>query len=140
MVNSATTRMDDTVRNLAYIGTWSMKKFVGDNSKLSALALEAMRYAKEKKSLDDVKDDILLLCNYVKDIATGRYKGYKTWNLTVIIAALLYIGNANGTGWCFSIPCASIHSFHCFVGGLLGGYVDGEQAILERWHVLASST
>ena len=28
MVNSATTRMDDTVRNLAYIGTWSMKKFV----------------------------------------------------------------------------------------------------------------
>jgi len=55
------------------------------------LALEAMRYAKEKKSLDDVKDDILLLCNYVKDIATGRYKGYKTWNLTVIIAALLYI-------------------------------------------------
>lgn len=64
---------------------------MGDNSKLSALALEAMRYAKEKKSLDDVKDDILLLCNYVKDIATGRYKGYKTWNLTVIIAALLYI-------------------------------------------------
>ena len=74
-------------------GSWikSAKKFVGDNSKLSALALEAMRYAKEKKSLDDVKDDILLLCNYVKDIATGRYKGYKTWNLTVIIAALLYI-------------------------------------------------
>ncbi len=91
-------------------GSWikSAKKFVGDNSKLSALALEAMRYAKEKKSLDDVKDDILLLCNYVKDIATGRYKGYKTWNLTVIIAALLYIIS----------PVDVIPDF------LIGGFVD----------------
>ena len=74
-------------------GNWmkTAKKFVGDNTKLGALAMEAMRYAKEKRSLDEVKDDITLLCNYVKDIALGRYKGYKTWNLTVIVAALLYI-------------------------------------------------
>ena len=74
-------------------GAWmkTAKKFVGDNTKLGALAVEAMRYASEKRSLDDVKDDITLLCNYVRDIALGRYKGYKTWNLTVIVAALLYI-------------------------------------------------
>lgn len=74
-------------------GNWikTAKKFVGDNTKLGALAVEAMRYAREKRSLDEVKDDITLLCNYVKDIALGRYKGYKTWNLTVIVAALLYI-------------------------------------------------
>ena len=74
-------------------GNWmkTAKKFVGDNTKLGALAMEAMRYAREKRSLDEVKDDITLLCNYVKDIALGRYKGYKTWNLTVIVAALLYI-------------------------------------------------
>ena len=74
-------------------GNWmkTAKKFVGDNTKLGALAMEAMHYAREKRSLDEVKDDITLLCNYVKDIALGRYKGYKTWNLTVIVAALLYI-------------------------------------------------
>ena len=74
-------------------GNWmkTAKKFVGDNTKLGALAMEAMRYAREKRSLDEVKDDITLLCNYVKDIALGRYKGYKTWNLMVIVAALLYI-------------------------------------------------
>ncbi len=74
-------------------GIWmkTARKFVGDNTKLGALAVEAMRYAREKRSLDDVKDDITLLCNYVRDIALGRYKGYKTWNLTVIVAALLYI-------------------------------------------------
>ena len=74
-------------------GNWmkTAKKFVGDNTKLGALAMEAMRYAREKRSLDEVKDDITLLCNYVKDIALGRYKGYKAWNLTVIVAALLYI-------------------------------------------------
>ncbi len=74
-------------------GNWmkTAKKFVGDNTKLGALAMETMRYAREKRSLDEVKDDITLLCNYVKDIALGRYKGYKTWNLTVIVAALLYI-------------------------------------------------
>ena len=68
------------------------KKFVGDNVKLLALAGEAVRYVTRKRGdVRAIKDDVLLLCAYVRDVATGRYKDYKVWNLTVIVAAILYI-------------------------------------------------
>lgn len=68
------------------------KKFVGDNAKLIALAGEAVRYVGNKKGgVREIKDDVLLLCAYVRDVATGRYKGYKVWHLTVIVAAIIYL-------------------------------------------------
>ena len=68
------------------------KKFVGDNTKLIALAGEAVKYVGNKKgTLKGIKDDVLLLCAYVRDVATGRYKGYKVWHLTVIVAAIIYL-------------------------------------------------
>ncbi len=68
------------------------QKFVGDNMKLLALAGEAVSYVTKKKgNVKDMRDDVLLLCAYVRDVATGRYKGYKVWNLTVIVAAIIYL-------------------------------------------------
>ena len=68
------------------------KKFIGDNAKLIALASEAVRYVGKKRGgMAEIKDDVLLLCNYVRDVATGRYKGYKVWHLTVIVAAIIYL-------------------------------------------------
>ena len=68
------------------------KKFIGDNAKLNALASEAVRYVGKKRGgMAEIKDDVLLLCNYVRDVATGRYKGYKVWHLTVIVAAIIYL-------------------------------------------------
>ncbi len=74
-------------------GEWvrTAQRFVHDKTKLGALAVEGVKYVHDKQSLYEVKSDFILLCDYVKDVATGRYKGYKTWNLTVIVAAILYV-------------------------------------------------
>ena len=44
-----------------------------------------------KKGLAEVKDDLITMVAYVKDVATGKYKDYKGTNLAIIIAALLYV-------------------------------------------------
>lgn len=68
------------------------KRFVGDNVKLLALAGEAIRYVSSKKcNIKEIKDDVFLFCFYVRDVATGRYKYYKVWNLTIIVAAIIYL-------------------------------------------------
>ena len=91
-------------------GAWMRmaRRFVGDKTKLAALAMEAVRYARSKESLADVKSDLLLFCHYVRDIATGRYKGYRVWHLTVVVAALIYVVS----------PIDIIPDF------LLGGFID----------------
>ena len=34
---------------------------------------------------------LTLMVDYVKDVATGRYKGYSKTHLTLIVAAILYV-------------------------------------------------
>lgn len=90
------------------------QKFVGDNMKLLALAGEAVSYVTKKKgNVKDMRDDVLLLCAYVRDVATGRYKGYKVWNLTVIVAAILYLVS----------PIDAIPDF------IVGGFIDDMSVI-----------
>jgi len=74
-------------------GSWlrSAQNFVNSKSKLAALAMEAVNYVREKQSLGDIKDDVTLLCAYVRDVAKGNYKGYSKKNLTIIVAALIYV-------------------------------------------------
>ena len=90
------------------------QKFVGDNMKLLALAGEAVSYVTKKKgNVKEMRDDVLLLCAYVRDVATGRYKGYKVWNLTVIVAAILYLVS----------PIDAIPDF------IVGGFIDDMSVI-----------
>ena len=90
------------------------QKFVGDNMKLLALAGEAVSYVTKKKgNVKDMRDDVLLLCAYVRDVATGRYKGYKVWNLTVIVAAIIYLVS----------PIDAIPDF------IVGGFIDDMSVI-----------
>ena len=90
------------------------QKFVGDNMKLLALAGEAVSYVTKKKgNVKDMRDDALLLCAYVRDVATGRYKGYKVWNLTVIVAAIIYLVS----------PIDAIPDF------IVGGFIDDMSVI-----------
>ena len=90
------------------------QRFVGDNVKLLALAGEAVRYVSKKKgNVTEMKDDVLLLCAYVRDVATGRYKGYKVWNLTIIVAAIIYLVS----------PIDAIPDF------IVGGFIDDMSVI-----------
>lgn len=57
---------------------------------LTKLALSAGIYIK-KNGLHSVKDHLALMGDYIRDVATGRYKGYSKGNLTLIVAAVLYV-------------------------------------------------
>lgn len=67
------------------------RKFVNDRSKLAALVMQASYYVRRKRSLQEVKDDVVLLGHYVRDVATCRYRGYRTGNLVIIVAVLIYM-------------------------------------------------
>lgn len=57
---------------------------------MTKLALKAGVYLR-KNGLKSVSEYLTLMVNYVKDVATGRYKGYSKTHLTLIVAAILYV-------------------------------------------------
>ena len=57
---------------------------------LTKLALSAGIYIK-KNGLHSVKDHLTLMGDYIREVAAGRYKGYSKGNLTLIVAAVLYV-------------------------------------------------
>ena len=59
-------------------------------SKIKQLLVAAQKYA-SKDGLVKVKDELLTICSYVKDIFTGKYKEYDTFHLVVIIGAIVYV-------------------------------------------------
>lgn len=44
-----------------------------------------------KKGLKEVKESIILMSNYLRDIYSGKYKEYNKSNLLFIVAALIYL-------------------------------------------------
>lgn len=71
--------------------SWSKKghSIAHDSAKMMLL-LNKLRGYMGKGGLTSIKDDLLLMYNYVKDIANGRYREYKPSNLALILAALIY--------------------------------------------------
>ena len=59
-------------------------------NKLKDLFTSAKKYA-TKEGLKAVKDEFLFICQYIRDVFTGKYKEYNFLNLTVIIGALVYV-------------------------------------------------
>lgn len=58
--------------------------------KLKRLLKRAKQYA-SRQGLQKVKGELLLVCQYVRDVFTGRYKDYNVLNLTVIVGAIVYV-------------------------------------------------
>ena len=58
--------------------------------KLKRLLKRAKRYA-SREGLQKVKGELLLVCQYVRDVFPGRYKDYNVLNLTVIVGAIVYV-------------------------------------------------
>lgn len=59
-------------------------------SAMSKLALSAGIYIK-KHGLHSVKDHLTLIGDYIKDVASGKYKDYNTAHLILIVAGVLYV-------------------------------------------------
>lgn len=57
---------------------------------MTKLGLSAGIYIK-KNGLKSVSEHLTLMTNYVKDVASGRYKEYNKTHLTLIVAAILYV-------------------------------------------------
>ncbi|MBR1668913.1 MAG: DUF1232 domain-containing protein [Bacteroidaceae bacterium] len=58
--------------------------------KLKELFKSVKKYA-SKEGLQSVKEEFLFICQYIRDVFTGKYKGYNVLNLTVIVGALVYV-------------------------------------------------
>lgn len=80
--------------------------------KLKALAVQLGFYL-TKEGLSGVKDNLLLMYNYLRDIATGKYKDYNVQKLIIVIAAVIYV----------------ISPFDFFPDMLPGGLVDDASII-----------
>lgn len=59
-------------------------------TKLQQLLKKAKKYA-SREGLNAVKEEFLISCSYIRDVFTGKYKGYNVLNLTVIIGAIVYV-------------------------------------------------
>lgn len=57
---------------------------------LKELLAKARKYA-TKAGLRTVKSEFLLVCRYVREVFTGRYKDYSGWSLIMIVGALAYV-------------------------------------------------
>lgn len=73
-------------------GKWMQKanEFLNDKIKLQKLLANVKEYA-EKKGLSSVKETLLLMYDYLKDIVSGKYKDYDIAKITLIVAALIYV-------------------------------------------------
>lgn len=73
-------------------GNWlgKAKLYAFNPQKLKAL-LSELSSCLSRKGLSSAKENLLLMRSYLSDIATGKYKGYDTKKLLVIIAAIIYV-------------------------------------------------
>lgn len=73
-------------------GNWlsKAKLYAFNPSKLKSLLLQ-LSSLMSRKGLVKAKDQLILMRDYLSDIATGRYKEYDGKKLLVIIAAIIYV-------------------------------------------------
>ena len=66
------------------------KDCIDDEKKMSRI-LEKCYSFLNKNAFSKVRDSLWLLYNYVKDSIKGRYKTYSIVNLTLAVAAIVYV-------------------------------------------------
>ena len=73
-------------------GTWTTtaQSYIGKTSKMLKLVGDLQPYL-HKDGLKDAKEDIILLIDYITDVAKGKYTDYNVNRLLIVIAALLYV-------------------------------------------------
>ena len=73
-------------------GTWATKSqsYIDKTSKILNLVGYLQPYL-HKDGLKDAKEDMILLIDYITDVAKGNYTDYNVNRLLIVIAALLYV-------------------------------------------------
>ena len=73
-------------------GSWATKaqSYIGKTSKILNLIGYLQPYL-HKDGLKDAKEDMILLIDYITDVAKGNYTDYNVNRLLIVIAALLYV-------------------------------------------------
>ena len=66
------------------------KTIISDPAKLRQI-LQLISSMQSKGGLRSVRSKLRLFTDYARDIASGRYKGYSTTSLILIVATLLYV-------------------------------------------------
>ena len=73
-------------------GNWLQKArvYAFNPKKMKELLLQLGKYI-SKNGLSNVKENLLLMKDYLYDITTGKYKDYDIKKLLVIIGAVIYV-------------------------------------------------
>ena len=73
-------------------GNWLQKArvYAFNPKKMKELLLQLGKYV-SKNGLSSVKENLLLMKDYLYDITTGKYKDYDVKKLLVIIGAVIYV-------------------------------------------------
>ena len=73
-------------------GKWleKAKQYLVSPEKAKELLKRMTSYI-NKEGLSSVRSDLELMCSYVKDVISGKYKDYDTVKIGIVIAALLYV-------------------------------------------------
>lgn len=66
------------------------KEYLSSPQKIIKILPDLKAYI-NKEGLSKVKNDLCLMYYYIKDVATGEYKGYDGTRLLIILAALIYV-------------------------------------------------
>ncbi len=66
------------------------KYYVSNPDKLKKLLENAKKFT-SKEGLSKVKEELQIICSYIRDVFTGKYKDYNVLNLIVIIGAIVYV-------------------------------------------------
>ncbi|MBO5251939.1 MAG: DUF1232 domain-containing protein [Bacteroidaceae bacterium] len=73
-------------------GNWleKAKIYAFNPWRMKTLILQLGKYI-SKKGLSGAKENLLLIRDYLSDIATGKYKDYDVKKLLVVVAAIIYV-------------------------------------------------
>ena len=81
----------DIIRKFQH-SPWSKKgkTIIKDPAKM-ALLLGKLHNYMGKGGLASIREDLVVVYNYEKDVVGGRYHGYSSGNLTLIVGAVVYL-------------------------------------------------
>lgn len=66
------------------------QEYIQTPEKIKSLIPKIIKYL-SKKGLEEVKEKVLLLIDYLTDIVNGKYKDYNVASLLYIVAAMIYL-------------------------------------------------
>lgn len=73
-------------------GSWLKKaKVYAYNPKKMKVLLTQLGACLSRKGLREIKDSLLLMRDYLRDVTTGKYKEYSTGKMLLVVASIIYV-------------------------------------------------